>query len=435
MSDDALFDVMPPAKDQAEVADDRVRRYETVNREQIELVPIDLEGLLPLGHAARLVWRFLDGSDLRAFYAPIKAYEGAVGRTPIDPKILIALWLYATIDGVGSAREVERLCYRHDAYRWIRGGVSVNHHTLSDFRVAHQTALDELLTQSIAVLLRKTKIRLARVAQDGTRVRAHASQKSFRRRPTLEAALQVARQQVERTARQSQEAITRQAAAETRAAREALEHVEAALAEIPAVEAAKARKKSKTAARASTTDPEARIMRFADGGYRPGYNVQFATDMDGRAIVGVAVTNVGSDQGQLPPMLDQIEQRTGRRPEAMVADGGFVTKDTVTTTDQQGTTLYAPVMAPKSTRAPSQPCEGDAPAVAAWRQRMATNEAKAVYKQRASVAEGINAEACVHHGLGRIVVRGLTKVHTCALWAALTINVLRVMEIVPHEMT
>lgn len=435
MSDDALFDVRPPADDQVEVADDRVRRYETVNREQIELVPTDLEGLLPPGHAARLVWRFLDGVDLGAFYAPIKAYEGGVGRTPIDPKILIALWLYATIDGVGTARELERLCYRHDAYRWIRGGVSVNHHTLGDFRVAHQAALDALLTQSIAVLLRKTKITLARVAQDGTRVRAHASLKSFRRRPTLEEALRVARQQVERTARQSGEAITRQAAAEARAAREALEHVAAALAELPAVEAAKARKQSKTAARASTTDAEARIMRFADGGFRPGYNVQFATDMDGRAIVGVAVTNVGSDQGQLPPMLDQIAQRTGRRPDAVVADGGFVTKDTVITTDQQGTTLYAPVMQPKSTREPSQPCEGDAPAVAAWRTRMATPEAKAVYRQRAPVAEGTNAEACVHRTLGRVVVRGLAKVHTCAVWVALAINVLRVMEIVPHEMT
>jgi transposase len=435
MSDDALFDVTPPTDDHVEVTDDRVRRYETVNREQIELVPTDLEGLLPPGHAARLVWRFVDGLDLSAFYAPIKAYEGGVGRTPIDPKILIALWLYATIDGVGSARELDRLCDRHDAYRWIRGGVSVNHHTLSDFRVAHQAALDALLTQSIAVLLRKTKITLARVAQDGTRVRAHASFKSFRRRPTLEEALRVARQQVERTKRQPEEASTRQAAAEARAAREALEHIEAALAEIPAVEAAKARKKSKTAARASTTDPEARIMRFADGGFRPGYNVQFATDMDGRAIVGVAVTNIGSDQGQLPPMLDQIEQRTGRRPDAMVADGGFVTKDTVTITDQRGTTLYAPVMQPKSTRAPSQPCEGDAPAVAAWRNRMATDEAKAVYKQRSPVAEGTNAEACVHRALGRVMLRGLGKVHTCALWVALAINVLRVMEIVPHEMT
>jgi transposase len=435
MGDDTLFDLTPPADDQVAVADDRVRRYETVNREQIELVPIDLDGLLPPGHAARLVWRFLDGLDLGAFYAPIKAYEGGVGRTPIDPKILIALWLYATIDGVGSARELERLCYRHDAYRWIRGGVSVNHHTLSDFRVAHQAALDELLTQSIAVLLRKVKITLARVAQDGTRVRACASLKSFHRRPTLEAALHVARQQVERTARQSDAGLTRQAAAATRAAREEVEHIEAALAEMPAVEAAKARKKSTSPARTSTTDPEARVMRFADGGFRPGYNVQLATDVEGRAIVGVTVTNIGSDQGQLPPMLDQIEQRTRRQPAAVLADGGFVTKDTVTATTERGITLYAPTMQPKSSREPSQPCEGDDPAAAAWRRRMATDEAKTLYKQRAPVAEGINAEACVHRTLGHLAVRGLAKVQSCALWVALAINLLRVMEIVPHEMT
>jgi len=105
-------------------------RYETANRTQIELTPTDLEGLLPPGHAARLVWRFVEGLDLSTFYAAIKAREGHAGRTPIDPKILVALWLYATIDGVGSAREVDRLCYAHDAYRWLRGGVSVNYHTL-----------------------------------------------------------------------------------------------------------------------------------------------------------------------------------------------------------------------------------------------------------------------------------------------------------------
>lgn len=433
MSDDTLFETHPPAK--SEVCDG-APRYETANRHQIELVPIDLEGLLPPGHAARLVWRFVEGLDLRAFYAAIQAREGHAGRTPIDPKILVALWLYATIDGVGSAREVDRLCYAHDAYRWIRGGVSVNYHTLSDFRVAHQAALNDLLTQSMAVLLRKGGLKLARVAQDGTRVRAHASLKSFRRRPTLEEALRVARQQVDRTARQGAEHGARQAAAQTRATREHEERIDAALAELPAVEAAKQRTGSKTAARTSTTDPTARVMRFSDGGFRPGYNIQLASDVDSRAIVGVAVTNVGSDQGALIPMLDQIERRTGRRPEALLADGGFVTKDTVTTIDKAGgTTLYAPVMQPKSNRDRGQPCVGDTPAVAAWRARMATDPAKALYKRRAPAAEGINAEACVHRTLGRVLVRGLAKVHSWALWVALAINVLRAMEIVPHEMT
>ena len=433
MSDNTLFDTHPPAD---RGGSDGAPRYETANRHQIELVPIDLDGLLPPGHAARLVWRFVEGLDLRAFYAAIQAREGHAGRAAIDPKILVALWLYATIDGVGSAREVDRLCFAHDAYRWIRGGVSVNYHTLSDFRVAHQAALDDLLTQSIAVLLRKGGMTLARVAQDGTRVRAHASLKSFRRRPTLEAALRVARQQVDRTVRQGAEHGARQAAAETRATREHEERIDAALAELPAVEAAKQRQGSTTAPRASTTDPTARVMRFSDGGFRPGYNIQLASDVDGRAIVGVAVTNVGSDQGELIPMLVQIERRTGRRPEALLADGGFVSKETVTTIEEAGgTTLYAPVMKPKSNRDPGQPCGGDTPAVAAWRARMATATAKALYKRRAPTAEGLNADACVHRTLGRVLVRGLAKVHSWALWVALAINVLRAMEIVPHEMT
>src|ERR1700730_12463648 len=183
--------------------DNAPARYETANRDQIELQPCDLESLLPPGHAARLVWRFVEGLDLTALYAGIKAREGGPGRTPIDPEILVALWLYATIDGVGSAREVDRLCYAHDAYRWLRGGVSVNYHTLSDFRIAHQTVLSDLLTQSITALLNRGVVTMARVAQDGTRVRGSAGAGSFRRRPTLDEALRAARKQVERTTRQA----------------------------------------------------------------------------------------------------------------------------------------------------------------------------------------------------------------------------------------
>src|SRR3989337_2485847 len=177
---DHLFPDAEPRK-ASDGRDDASPRYETANRAQIELHPCDLEALLPPGHAARLVWRFVEGLDLSAFYATIRARDGRAGRPAIDPKILIALWLYATMDGVGSARELDRLCYRHDAYRWLRGGVSVNHHTLSDFRVAQQAALDDLLTQSIAALLRPGLVTMARVAHDGTRVRGSAGAGSFRR--------------------------------------------------------------------------------------------------------------------------------------------------------------------------------------------------------------------------------------------------------------
>ncbi|MBI4839563.1 MAG: IS1182 family transposase [candidate division NC10 bacterium] len=399
----------------------------------MELTPTDLEALLPPGHAARLVWRFVEGLDLQRFYAPIRAREGWAGRPAIDPKILVALWLYATIDGVGSAREVDRLCYAHDAYRWLRGGVSVNHHTLSDFRVGHQGALDQLLTQSITVLLDQRVVTLNRIAQDGTKVRASAGVRSFRRRERLEACRQMARQQVTRTRAQlSGECAAGRAAAQARAAEEKLARVEEALAQLPRVEAAKKRNGTKSVARTSTTDPDARVMKMMDGGYRPAYNVQFATDVDGRAIVGVAVTN-GSEQAELVPMLAQVQARTGRAPEALLADGGYVSTAGICGVAARGVALYAPV--PDGSQAPGSGQTPPPPAVMAWRARMATEEGKTQYKVRAATAERINADAHTHRALREIPVRGLPKVRTWALWTALAINVLRVMEIVPYQMT
>jgi len=309
--------------------DDAPARYETVNRTQIELRPCDLESVLPPGHAARLVWRFVEGLDLSAFYAAIRAREGHAGRSPIDPRILTALWLYATIDGVGSAREVDRLCEAHDAYRWLRGGVSVNYHTLSDFRVGHQAALDDLLTQSITALVYGGIVTLARVAHDGTRIRASAGVGSFRRRDTLEACQTAARKQVERTARQTDgEALSREAAAQGRAAREREARVDEALQQLPAIQAARdrnrRRRERRAEARASTTDPDARVMKLADGGFRPAYNVQFATDMASRVIVGVTVTNVQSDQGSFTPMLTQVQARLGAELPAWTYEDGWI---------------------------------------------------------------------------------------------------------------
>lgn len=418
---------------------DRVPRFETANRTQIELQPCDLEALLPPGHAARLVWRFVEGLDLSRFYAAIRAYEGGAGRTPIDPKILLALWLYATIDGVGSAREVDRLCFSHDAYRWLRGGVPVNHHTLSDFRVAHQAALDDVLTQSIATLRRRGIVTMARVAQDGTRVRGSAGAGSFRRAGSLQECLREARKQVERTSRQQDaEVSARAAAAQQRAAADRLARVDEALAQLPAVAAAKARQgnKAKSEPRVSTTDPDARVMKMADGGFRPAYNVHFATDVDSRVILGVRTLNTGSDKGQMGPMLNALQARLGQLPDAQLLDGGFVTKADLTAAAARAVTVYAPTMKRgRPTRTPDQPVDGDPPAVVAWRARMGTDEAKALYKARAATAEWVNADARTHRTLARPLVRGLTKVHTWMLWAALAHNMMRTMEIVPHLMT
>jgi transposase len=429
--DPTLPGVSVPAEEPAAPAGEA--RYETANRTQIELTPTDLEGLLPPGHAARLVWRFVEGLDLSAFYATIKAREGHAGRPPIDPKILIALWLYATIDGVGSAREVARLCHAHDAYRWLRGGVSINHHTLSDFRVGQQTALDALLTQSIAVLLDRQVVTLHRLAQDGTKVRANAGVRSFRRGERLRECLTMARQQVERAQRQDDGGGTaRERAAAQRAADERVSRVDAALAQLPAIEAVKRRNRSPGTPKASTTDPDARVMKLSDGGYRPAYNVQFATDVEGQVIVGVDVTNVGSDQHALLPMLDQVQRRTGRTPTEVLVDGGYVNTASLVTAAARAVTVYAPV--PKGSHAPGSGPDPD-PAIVAWRTRMATDDAKALYKTRAATAERINADTRTHRGLTHIPVRGLLKIQTWVLWIALAHNVLRAMAIVPSLMT
>jgi transposase len=437
MSDPLFPDVEP--RDASDGCDEAPLRLETAHRDQIELQPCDLEALLPPGHAARLVWRFVEGLDLSAFLAPIRAREGRAGRAAIDPKILVALWLYATIDGVGSAREVDRLCDAHDAYRWIRGGVGVNYHTLSDFRVGHHATLDDLLTQSIAALLQRGVVTMARVAQDGTRVRGSAGAGSFRRGETLHECLRQARKQVARTAKQTEAPInTRAEAAQHRAAVERLARVEEALAQLPELQAIKDRQpgKRRTEARASTTDPDARIMKMADGGYRPAYNVHFATDVDSRVIVGVRTLNSGNDQSQLGPMLDAITQRLGRLPDAQLLDGGFVTKQEITDAAARHVTVYAPPMRKgRGTRPPDQPVPGDSPAVAAWRTRMATDDAKTIYKARAATAEWVNADARTHRTLTSVLVRSLTKVHTWALWVALAHNMMRTMGIVPHLMT
>jgi len=437
MSDTLFPDMDPVSSTEADAERGGAPRLETANRTQIELTPTDLEALLPPGHAARLVWRFVEGLDLTAFYAKIRAREGTAGRAATDPKILLALWLYATIEGVGSARELNRLCYAHDAYRWLRGGVSVNYHTLSDFRTGHQLTLDDLLTQSIAALVHRGIVTLARVAQDGTRVRASAGAGSFRREGTLRECLVKARKQVERTARQSDGGASAEAAAQERVARERLERVEEALRVLPEVQAVKEKrgKRATSEARVSTTDPDARVMKMGDGGFRPAYNVQFATDGDSRAIVGVAVTNVGNDAGELVPMLEQIERRTAQRPPVYLADGGFPKGDTITQATELGVTVYAPTAARKSDVDPATPCRGDSDADKAWRVRMSTDEAKVIYRERAATAEWTNADARTHRTLDRFLVRGLTKVSTCALWVALAHNMLRTTEIVPHLMT
>ena len=430
-------------------------RVMRANRAQLEWRPVDLEGLLPAEHRARAVWAFVEKLDLRPLFEEIEAVEGVAGHPAIDPAILVALWLYATLEGVGSARALERLCDEHHAYRWICGGVGVNHHTLSDFRVAHVEFLDQLLTESVAALLASGTVRINRVAQDGVRVRANAGASSFRRRPRLERYLAEAEAQVQQL-RQELDADPgasnrRQQAARQRAARVRQERVQQALEQMHKIEAhrakgntpkrarkanpapppggaggpaeaSKAKAKRPAEPRASTTDAEARVMKGPDGGFRPSYNVQLASDVETQCIVAVDVTNQGNDQGLLEPMLEQLRQRYGRCPPEMLVDGGFATVDGIDAAAAAESRIYAPVKPPKNPRNdPYRPRRTDSPAVAEWRLRMATPEAKEIYKQRAATAECVNAQLR-NRGLRQFPVRGMRKAKGIVLWHAIAHN-------------
>ena len=402
------------------------------DRQQMRFTPTDLESLLAEDHPARAIWTVVEKMDLSKFEATIAAREGHAGRPGIDPRILVALWIYATSDGVGSAREVERLQEMHHAYQWICGGVHVNHHSLSDFRVDHKEALDDLFTQILGVLTHHGLVELQRVAQDGMKIRASAGAASFRREKSLAQCLEEAREQVKEVAREAEageDVSLRRKAAQERAARERQERVERALAELPKARESK-KEKDKAEARVSTTDPEARVMKMGDGGFRPAYNAQFATDTKTRVIVGVDVTNSGSDMGQMPPMLQNIDQRNGRLPAEHLVDGGYPKKESIEQAAKQGVTVYAPVQKPKQAGVdPHQPKPDDSPEVADWRTRMGTPEAKKIYKDRAATAETTNADLRCNRALDRLLVRGLPKVRCVVLWAALTYNILKLIAV------
>ncbi len=331
---------------------------------------------------------------------------------------------------MGSARAIARLCEAHDAYRWICGGVAVNYHTLADFRVAPGEYLDAQLTTSVATLMAEGLVELTRVAQDGVRGRASAGAASFRRRGPLETCLAEATAQVEALRRELDDdpgaTTRRQAAARQRAAEERRARVQKALAQLPEVEAKK-KADEKAKARGSTTDPAARVMKMADGGFRPAFNAQFATATAAQLIVGVDVSNAGSDLGQLAPMVEQLRGRYGQAPAEMLVDGGFAAHDDLIAVarPEVGCTVYAPVPEPRDpTRDPHQPRPGDPAAIAQWRQRMRTEEAKVIYKERAATSECVNAIAR-NRGLRQFPVRGLQKVRAGLLWFALAHNLMR----------
>lgn len=440
-----LFDKGPAAE---AVVRERARgtpRLRGPQRAQIEWHDASLDELLDADHPARTVWEAVCGLDLSAWLDEVQAVEGEVGRNRTDPRLLVALWVYATIDGIVSARELARRCERgqgHLPYRWLCGGVTVNHHLLSDFRSDGGEKWDALLTQIVAALLSEELVALRRMAQDGVRVRADAGKSSFRRRPTLEECLREAEAHVAALRLAAEDPADRRTAGERaareRAARERQERVAAALRECEELQRQRDERSQRTnrkakEARASTTDPEARVMQFSDGGFRPGWNVQFATDVDSGIIVGVETTNVGNDSEQLLPMLVQLQERYERVPAEALVDGGYVSRDAIDqAATRHGCTVFAPLKDEQRQLAagtdPHAKKKGDTPAVADWRARMATELARTVYRLRGQTAEWVNALAR-NRGLQRMPVRGQPKCRTVALLYAIAHDLLQAVHL------
>jgi transposase len=415
-----------------------VPRVKRPVRNQHEYRDTCLEELVPADHPVRAVWAFVIAQDLSAVYDQIAAVEGEPGRDAIDPRILMTLWLFATIEGIGSAREIVRLTHRDILFQWICGGVSVNHTRLSAFRTGSTDLLDEVLTNSVAVLMQQDLVTLQRVAQDGVRVRASAGKSSFRRERTLQELHAEAQQHLAELKPAADEqpaaASARQKAARARAAKEREERIAQALDALPTLAATREKRHAgdglKT--RVSTTDAEARTMKMANGGFNPAYNVQFATDTGSGIIVGVDVNNEGSDAGLMQPMVEQIEDRFEKVPDELLTDGGYSTVDDITAVSAAQVVVYTPIKEEERKRAkgidPFAPLPSDSPEVAAWRQRMGQPETKLIYRDRASTAEWVNAQAR-NRGLQQFRVRGLLKVKAVAMWYAIVHNVLRALKL------
>lgn len=414
-------------------------RFNRPERDQGEMFTESLDQRLDADHPARVIWKLVEQLDLSSLYQQIQAVEGGVGRNASDPRVLFALCLYACVEGVSSSRKLAKLCDDHRGFQWLRGGVPVNHHMLSNFFRDHQQLLDQLLTESLAGLLQEGLVELNCAAQDGMRLRASAGKASFRRQATLEESLEEARKQVaglraEREAEANGAAATvataRERAARERAAREKEERIVKALEHVKEVaKQREARKKGDgDAARASTTDPEARIMKMPDGGFRPAFNVQFATDTASGIILGVDVINQGTDAGQIEPMMTQTKERLGKVPDQVLIDGGYMAVDDIEKATEAGTTVFMPIKDAKKMlekgRDPHERKPGDSDIIADWRKRMGTEMAKLIYKLRAQTAELTNAHMR-NRGLYSIRVRGLVKVKTMLMWHVLAQNLLR----------
>lgn len=470
-------------------------RYEVIEREQLCWRRVDVERLIGEEHAARAIWEFVGQLDLRGYEEEVRAVEGKAGRPGWEPRLVISLWIYAYSEGVNSGRAIEELCEWEPAYQWLTGARVVNAHTLTDFRVKHEAALQGLFVQVLGLLSAAGLVTLQRVMQDGTKIRAQAAAGSFRRKERVEQALRQAREQVEAVGAMSEEETSRRMAkARQRAARERQERLEQALKEFNQL-AEEGKDKEKR--RVSTSDPEARVMKQPDGGFAPSYNVQIDTDAKAGVVVAVGVVQAGNDFEQLESGIERVKQNLGKRPQEVVTDGGFVSRDNIVAMkageiefigpcvdeagkgessyegrgvsaeyyssqfiyDAQSDSYRCPqgktlryegkeerhLQVSYRYRAQRSDCQEcpvrslccpgnrvtgrsvhrseELAEVREFRQKMQSEQAREIYRQRAPVAETPNLWIKAKFGLRQFSVRGLGKVGMEALWACLTYNI------------
>jgi transposase len=398
-------------------------------RDQVEMMMFSIDQLIPSDHKARLVWKYVEKLDLSKLLLKIESTYGCVGRPATDPHILLALWLYATIEGIGQGRVIERYCSEHNAFKWICGGVDVNYHTINDFRANNEEALTELITQSVAILMSENLITLEEVSQDGIKVRAHAGASSFRRKDRLRSFQKIAKAHVEKLnsdrLKTPSDVIDRKKIVENQKAVDKEIRINKAIEEMNKITEQKKKalkkqrktlaKKKEDKIRVSTTDPESRVMKMGNGGYNPAYNVQLATDIKTQVIVGMKVSNQEMDMGLMSQMQVQVISTFNKKPKKWLLDGGYVQHEDIDKVAQINPecSIYMP---PRNSKDPASylPKEGDSEYIKEWRINMGKIESKEIYKDRAATSECVNANAR-NRGLQQFLVRGISKVtsHMC----------------------
>ena len=470
------------------------KRLKPIERGQVLLRAIDVEKLIELDHPARGILAMVNRLNLTGLEAKIKAVEGRAGQSSLNPRLLMALWIYGYSEGISSARELSRMCDYEPGCQWLTAMQPINYHTLADFRVQHKQELEEIFVQVLGLLSAEGLVEMKRVTQDGTKIRAHVGSNSFYREQRIREHLKAAREQVE--ALQSPEsgpANQRMIQARKRAREEKKQRLENALRELEQIQKTKPESK-KEQTRISETDPDARVMKQADGGFAPSYNVQTVTDAAQGIILATDVVQAGNDCDQLIHGMNRVEAMLGQTPAQVLVDGGYTMKNAnIEAMAERGIDLIGPVPennseaslkkrgltpdfypdkfrydasadcftypAEKSLQpsqidsrqgrteyiyqASPQDCatcgfrdqccpkkagrmlvrREDSPAVAAFRTKMQTAEAKQIYRNRAQVAEFPHAWIKDKMAFRRFRLRGLAKVRAEAIWVCLTYNI------------